>query len=95
MTAGKPQVPAKLREALGALAELSHTENLPPCRDAADYEKRNQVQNDRRVALEVWVSMLYEGLDSDLITLCSVITKVAREELAKPLGYEPDKVPAK
>lgn len=106
MVAGPPEVaqpgaalvPTALRELLGLMGKLAE---LPPVPAGDDgWEARSALELRRRIMLQVRIASL-----ADQLAICDLNPAVApecldrhcqlsaaslREELAKPLGYEPE-----
>jgi hypothetical protein len=100
MTA-KPAVPPELAELIGLLAKLTKVLPAPASRDGApfvrseDWEQRDETEDRRQMVLRSCVISLnlavaYPGVAPDLAELCARLSARVRDELATPLGYQPD-----
>jgi hypothetical protein len=96
----KPIVPPELREVLTLMHEL--TESLPmPEKGANGWDARHDREIWRQATLKAHLGTLVSQLEScekypsvaeqGLLNCCQQSVKTIREELAKPLGYEPEK----
>jgi hypothetical protein len=102
MTARKPLVPPELRELLEVFAELAKLPPLPALQVGIHDAWRN-AREDRAAVLRVRIRALADELRiadkypsgaQDLAEYCTRVTASVRQELAKPLGYEPKSEPA-